>query len=522
MHTHCSYRSPNVTRRSFLRRTSAAGLLPLLSIHAKESGERPNILFVMTDDHAQQAIGAYGSVINRTPGIDRIGRDGAVFLNNTCCNSICAPSRAAILTGMHSHANGQRTNADIFDGSQSTFPRLLQAAGYDTALIGKWHLRSDPTGFSHWEILPGQGHYYNPDFYGPDGVKRRQEGYVTDLITEKSLQWLEGRADKKRPFLLMCQHKAPHRTWAPNLRHLSLFEDADIPEPPTLFDDFSGRAAGLKKNEMTIAWHMMLEYDLKMRDLNIPDELGRDFDCPETARMTPDQLAKWDAFYAPQRDEFQKANLSGADLTRWKYQRYIKDYLRCVASVDESVGRMLDYLDADGLTGNTMVVYCSDQGFYLGEHGLYDKRWMYQESLNMPLLIRWPGRIQPGTRVDALTQNIDFAPTFLEAAGMDAPDGMQGRSLVPLFRGETPATWRKSIYYHYYETGEHNVPRHEGVATVAYKLIHYYDRNEWELFDRANDPSEMTSVYDDPAYQTIRQALARELDALREQYRVPS
>lgn len=514
-----------ISRRSFLGQAAAGaaacgGAVEWAMQSAWAADRPPNILMVFTDDHAPQAISAYGSRINETPHIDRIAREGAIFLNNTCGNSICAPSRASVLTGKHSHANGQRTNRDVFDGSQDTFPKRLQAAGYETALIGKWHLRSDPTGFNHWEILPGQGSYYNPDFLY-DGGERRYGGYVTDIVTDLSIEWLRTQRSADRPFLLMAQHKAPHRTWAPGPDHLDLYRDVEIPEPPTLFDDFSGRAAVLAENEMMIAEHLMYEYDLKLRNLGIPDALGRDFECRETARMTPEQLAAWDAAYGPENEAFKANPPEGDDLVRWKYQRYIKDYLRCVASVDDNVGRILTYLDEAGLAGNTMVVYSSDQGFYLGEHGLYDKRWMYRESFGMPLVMRWPGVIPADTRVDALTQNIDFAPTFLDVAGIDTPDAMHGRSLLPLARGAAPDDWRDAVYYHYYEVGEHNVPRHEGVATKCYKLIHYYDVDQWELFDLEQDPMELQSVYSDPAYTDTLARLTATLTQLRAQYAVP-
>ena len=319
----------------------------------------------------------------------------------------------------------------------------------------------------------------------------------------------------------MCQQKAPHRIWAPGPDHLTLFDGETIPEPPTLFDDFSNRVPALADNEMMIAKHMMYDYDLKVPGLGIPDELGRDFINREYARMTPAQQATWDAAYTPKNEAFLKANLKGKALVRWKYQRYIKDYLRCVQSVDDNVGRMLDYLEKSGLAENTIVVYSSDQGFYLGEHGMYDKRWMYEESLSMPLLMRWPAGIKAGTRIEKLTQNIDFAPTFLTMAGIAPPSDIQGDSLLPLLNNEANADWRDAIYYHYYEEGEHNVPRHEGVRTERFKLIHYYGSGDWELFDLQNDPQEMKSVYDTPAYTEVLAVMREQLKALRVQYAVP-
>lgn len=487
---------------------------------AQAESKPPNIVFIFTDDHAPQSIGAYGSVINQTPNIDRLADEGAIFLRNMCANSICGPSRASVLTGKHSHSNGFVSNKQTFDGAQMTFPKLLRQAGYSTAMIGKWHLRSDPTGFDHWEILPGQGHYYNPDFYTAKGKSKRM-GYVTDIITDLSMDWMTEQRDSGKPFLLMCQQKAPHRIWAPGPDHLTLFDGETIPEPPTLFDDFSNRVPALADNEMMIAKHMMYDYDLKVPGLGIPDELGRDFINREYARMTPAQQATWDAAYTPKNEAFLKANLKGKALVRWKYQRYIKDYLRCVQSVDDNVGRMLDYLEKSGLAENTIVVYSSDQGFYLGEHGMYDKRWMYEESLSMPLLMRWPAGIKAGTRIEKLTQNIDFAPTFLTMAGITPPSDIQGDSLLPLLTNEADADWRDAIYYHYYEEGEHNVPRHEGVRTERFKLIHYYGSSDWELFDLLHDPREMKSVYDTPAYTEVLAVMQEQLKALRVQYAVP-
>ncbi|MBN2416290.1 sulfatase [bacterium] len=510
-------------RREFL--TAGAGLALALagascSLRERAAKQRPNILFIFSDDHAVQSIGACGSVINTTPNIDRLAGEGVTFDRCFCANSICAPSRASILTGKHSHANGKKTNGDTFDIGQTLFPALMQQAGYATALIGKWHLRAEPRGFDHWEILPGQGSYYNPDFMTAEGTVRR-EGYVTEIITDRSLDWLRNRPGPERPFLLMCQHKAPHRVWAPGPGQLDLYREGEIPEPETLFDTWDDRVEMLKENEMTIARHLMYDYDLKVPGLNRPDALGRDFKNPEYARMTPAQRDRWDAAYKQENDAFRSMNLSGKALVRWKYQRYIKDYLRCVAAVDESVGRLLDYLDETGLAGNTIVVYSSDQGFYLGEHGWYDKRWMYEESFRMPFLIRWPGHAAAGTRTAALSQNIDFAPTFLDAAGIRIPGEMQGMSLLPLLRGRTPGGWRDALYYHYYEKGEHNVPPHEGARDRRYKLIHYYEQDLWELFDLETDPRELHNRYRDPAYGDIAARMHTTLDRLKKQYAVP-
>ncbi|MFQ5505004.1 MAG: sulfatase [Planctomycetota bacterium] len=472
----------------------------------REQGtRRPNIVFIFSDDHASHAISAYGSRINETPNIDRIAREGMLFRHCFVTNSICAPSRAVILTGKHSHLNGQITNRERFDGAQETFPKVLQAAGYQTAMIGKWHLKSDPTGFDYWRILRGQGAYYNPRMRSPGGPIAFT-GYTTDIITDLAIKWMKtGRAGEK-PFMLMCQHKAPHRNWQPGPEHLSMYDDVEIPEPDNLFDDYSGRSSAARTQKMTVARHLTPN-DLKLT---------------EPKRLTPEQRARWDEAYGPKNATFRGSRPSGREGTRWNYQRYIKDYLRCVAAVDDGVGRILDYLDQSGLAANTIVIYSSDQGFYLGDHGWYDKRWMYEESLRTPLLIRWPGVVRPGSEDRHLVQNLDFAQTFLEMAGAEAPGGMQGRSLVGLLGGERPEDWRKSIYYHYYEyPGAHGVRRHYGVRTERYKLIYYYNLDEWELFDLAKDPHEMQSVYGDPEHAGVVAELKRELERLRQEYRVP-
>ena len=518
--------SDELNRREFLKRTACASLayltLPGLSVFGLDSipeSERPNIIFIFTDDHAVQAISAYDfrRKVNETPNIDRIARNGALFENSFCANSICAPSRACVLTGKHSHENGQINNQKEFDGSQMTFPKILRESGYQTSLIGKWHLKSEPTGFDYWEVLRGQGRYYNPDFITPEGEKH-YTGYCTDIITDKSLEWLKGR-DKTKPYLLCCQHKAPHRNWCPAPRHLHLYDDVTIPEPPNLFDDYSGRTDLIKNNEMEIDRHMIFGWDLKVDNTGMEDALGRDWPNPEYKRLTPEQKKMWDAAYDPKNKKFLEAELKGKELVRWKYQRYMKDYLRCIAAVDENIGRMLDYLETAGEMDNTIVVYSSDQGFYLGEHGWYDKRWMYEESLRMPLVMSWPRRIKPGTRIKQLVQNIDYAPTFLEAAGISIPCEIQGDSLWELFNEEKP-DWRDTIYYHYYEQGEHNVPRHDGIRTMRYKLIHFYDHGDWELFDLEKDPREMQSVWNDPLYRRIREMMMRRYYAMRKRFDV--
>ena len=497
-----------------------AWLFGLLIAAPAAAAERPNIVFIFTDDHAPHAIGAYGGwlkEVNPTPNIDKLASQGMLFRNSFCTNSICGPSRAVIQTGKHSHLNGFMRNGNRFDGSQQTFPKLLQKAGYQTAIIGKWHLGTEPQGYNHWQVLPGQGEYYNPDFLTPAG-KVTLEGYCTDLVTDLSIEWLGKARESGQPFMLMCQQKAPHRCWMPALRHLDLYADRDLPEPETLFDEWQDNASPARFQEMEVARDLNIVYDL----FGLPDPEwtpngGRSVDRSgfvNLKKMTPEQRARWDAAFGPRNKQQQAANLEGRELVRWKYQRYIENYLRCVKGVDENVGRLMDYLDKEGLAENTIVVYCSDQGFYLGDHGWYDKRWMYDESLKMPLIVKWPGVTKPGSECQAMVQNLDYAETFLNIAGVEVPDDMQGRSLVPLLAGNTPDDWRKSIYYHYFEyPSYHMVPAHYGVRTERYKLMHFYQFDEWECYDLQNDPGETTNLYADPAHQDTVARLEGLLDA---------
>jgi arylsulfatase A-like enzyme len=473
-------------------------------------GRPPNIVFIFSDDHAYQAIGAYKDPrrLIETPHIDRLAREGMRFDRCVVPNSICGPSRASVLTGKYSHANRFYNNTNSrFDGAQTTFPKLLHAVGYQTALIGKWHLVTDPTGFDEWHILPGQGVYYNPPMI-KNGEPVKHPGYTTDVITDLSLEWLRDR-DKSRPFLLMCQHKAPHREWLPAIRHLGHDHDRRYPEPPTLFDDYGGRGKAEHDQDMTIA-RTMTDLDLKLK--------------PPTG-LSPEDRPAWDAYYEPRNAAFRSAHLDGKDLVRWKYQRYLHDYLGCIKAVDESVGRLLDFLDREGLAGDTIVVYSADQGFYLGEHGWFDKRWIFEESLRAPLLVRWPGVTPAGSVNTKLVSNIDFAETFLELAGLPIPADMQGKSLVPLLKGQTPRDWRSSFYYQYFEYPQpHHVRPHYGVVTDRYKLVRFDkpDLDDWELFDLEKDPRELHSMYGDPGYATVVADLKRELDRLRAELKVPS
>ena len=503
-----------------------------LSAAAGLAADKPNIVFIFSDDHATAAISAYGSHLKDaapTPNIDRLAKEGVVFENSFCANSICGPSRANILTGKHSHINGFLDNNNSrFDGSQTTFPKLLQKVGYQTALVGKWHLATNPTGFDYWEILPGQGSYNNPDLIQQEGGRKRYKGYVTDVVTDRSIDWLENRRDKSKPFVLMCQHKAPHRNWSPAPRHYTLFDDMEMPEPPTLFDDYGGgRSKTLAKHEMGIEKHFFWGWDMKFKgEVLFPEHFMKGLPNREYDRFDEEQKKVWDAAYQPKNDQLiadiKSGKLKGDDITRWKYQRYVKDYLRCIRAVDENVGRVLDYLDENGLKENTLVIYSSDQGFYLGEHGWYDKRWMYEESFMMPFLIRWPGVIRPGSVSKALIQNIDYAPTFLEIAGAEIPPSIQGQSLVPaLTKPErSPDGWRDAIYYTYYGERTHGVARHDGVRTQTHKLIRFPDTDEWNLFDLVKDPQEMISVHADPAYAQVLSELKQTYSDQRRKFKV--
>lgn len=474
---------------------------------------RPNILFIMSDDHAYQAISSYTDNLIQTPNIDRIASEGMIFQKAFVTNSICAPSRAVLLTGKHSYANGVLDNALPFDGSQDTFIKHLSEAGYETAIIGKWHLKSRPEGFSYYNILRDQGEYYNPFFISGEDTTQL-DGYVTDLTTDLALTWLRDRNDEK-PFCLLLHHKAPHRNWMPNLKHLDLFTDRDFPVPDTYFDDYSTRSAAAHEQEMEIATDMMDAWDFKIKpgDPDPDNWTEKGYAWHYGKLMTDAQKKIWDAHYDPLNEAYKNANMNDRQRAIWKYQRYIKDYLRCIVSVDENVGRVLDELDVLGLSDNTLVVYTSDQGFYLGEHGWFDKRFMYEESLRTPLLMRFPGRIEPGTANENLVQNLDFAATFLDVAGIEAGFG-QGRSLVPLFSQNHLSGWRDYIYYHYFEyPGAHMVKRHYGIRTDQYKLIHFYnDIDAWEFYDLEKDPSELNNVIEDPAYQDIIQSLRETIE----------
>jgi len=504
----------------------SAGAVALLSAcdtkAKKVEAKQPNIVYIMADDHAVQAISAFGHPLAKlapTPNIDRIAKEGAIFSNSFCTNSICGPSRAVILTGKFSHVNGFMQNrGGKFDGSQPTFPKYLQKEGYETAMIGKWHLNCEPTGFDYSNVLSDQGEYYNPDFT-ENGKTTKVDGYVTDLITDFTIDWLKEKRDKNKPFMLMMHHKAPHRNWLPAERHYNLYDSVEFPIPDTYFDNYEGRQAAAEQ-EMNIYRDMYEGHDLKMTIAKGTDSLRYDRWPHLFKRMTTEQLATFRKAYRKKNDDFHDKHLSGKELAKWKFQRYMQDYLATIKAVDESVGRVLDYLEKNGLAENTIVVYTSDQGFYLGEHGWFDKRFMYEESFRMPLLVKYPKGIKAGTQVKQLVQNVDYAPTILDFCGVNIPEDMQGRSFRPLLEGEEINDWRHSMYYHFYEhPGFHMVKRHIGVRTDRYKLIHFYNNiDTWELYDLQEDPQEVNNLYGKAGFEELTADLKIELDKLREQY----
>lgn len=494
-----------------------------------EKKKAPNILFIMSDDHAYQAISAYDNTLIETPNIDRIANDGMLFTNACVTNSICAPSRAVILTGKHSHLNGKIDNIFPFDTTQMTFPQLLQQNGYQTAMFGKLHFGNNPKGFDEFQILPGQGHYYNPEFITKKEGKKTIYGYVTDIITDLTINWLKTERQEGKPFFMAYLHKAPHREWLPAERHHKIYINKTFKEPETLFDNYEGRGSAAKEAEMNLLTHMNWSGDSKIRP-ELMDELGisatTDWDkralASNLSRMDEKQRAAWNETYDPMNEDFKKRypTMSQKEKMQWRYQRYMQDYLGSIAAVDEGVGKVLDYLEESGLAENTIVIYTSDQGFYLGEHGWFDKRFIYNESFKTPLLVKWPGVIEPKSKNTQMVQNLDFAQTILAAAGLEAPSDMQGESLIPLFKGNNEG-FRDAVYYHYYEyPGVHMAKRHYAIVNEDFKLIHfYYDVDEWELYDRKKDPQEMKNVFNDPAYSTVVADLKGKLTALRVKYK---
>jgi len=475
----------------------------------KKGVKRPNILIIVSDDHAYQSISAYGSTLAKTPNIDRLAKEGALFNKAYVTNSICGPSRAVILTGKYSHKNGFKDNdKSVFDGSQQTFIKDLTKAGYQTAWIGKWHLTSMPQGFSFWRILPGQGEYYNPDFLMMDSSRKRFNGYVSNLVEDFSEDWLNNR-DTSQPFCLVIGHKAVHRSWLPDIEDLGRYDSVNFSLPANFYDDYKGRNAAAVQ-DMTISKTMVMSYDLKMK-MKETDKLG-------FARLNPEQRKIIEPYYQKIEDDLKARNLSGNALTEWKFQRYMKDYLNTAQSIDRNVGRTLDYLDKHHLKDNTIVIYMSDQGFYLGEHGWFDKRWMYEESFRTPMMVRYPGVVKPGIAINQMVMNLDIAPTMLEVAGVPVRGEIQGKSMLPLFT-KSNAPWRNELYYHYYETTTHSVSPHFGIKTNPYKLIRFYDRvTGWELYDLKSDPHEMNNIYGKKGYEKITAQLKQQLNKLIDEY----
>ncbi|MDR1270234.1 MAG: sulfatase [Planctomycetaceae bacterium] len=469
---------------------------------------RPNILFIFSDDHASHAIGAYGSNRNETPNMDRLAQEGMRFTNCCVTNSICGPSRAVLQTGKYSHVNGYLTHSSQFNIDQPTFPKMFQKAGYQTAVVGKWHLGQTVKGYDYSEILIGLGIYYNPPMIR-NGKRVEHTGYVTELITDLSLEWLKNR-DKSKPFLLMTQHRAPHREWEPLPKYYEKYKDREFPYPETFDDDYRNRSRAALEQDMTIA-ETLNDKDLKLAP---PDGWEK---------FTEQQKNEWHKMFDIRKTEFNTVKNDPIALKRWKYQCFMKDYMSCVAGVDDNIGRMLKFLEDNNLAENTIVIYTSDQGFYLGEHGWFDKRFMYEQSFKMPLIVRWQNRVQPGSVNNDIVSNIDFAETLLDMAGIPVPDEMQGHSLIPLLDGKTPQDWRKSFYYHYYEyPTTHMVKKHEGVYDGRFKLIHFYDDiDEWELFDLKNDSNELRNIYSDKQYNNEVVRLQQELERLKTELKVP-
>ncbi|MCJ8165710.1 sulfatase [Pontibacter sp. E15-1] len=488
-----------------------AGLVWGLTALAQQQGKQPNIVIIISDDHAFQAISAYGGNLMQTPNIDRIAKGGAVLNRGYVTNSICGPSRAVILTGKYSHKNGFKDNENSsFDGSQNTFIKELRKGGYQTAWIGKWHLETEPQGFDYWQVLPGQGQYYNPDFQMMDGTQKTVAGYVTNVTEDLAEQWLD-RRNTDKPFCLVIGQKATHRVWLPDTADFGMFDKKTFPVPDTYYDSYAGRKAA-QVQEMSVAEDMIMGYDLKMYP---------DYDSireGSVRRMSPTQKAQFDAYYKPIYQDLKSRNLTGRELAEWKYQRYMRDYLSTAASLDRNIGRTLDYLEQHGLAENTLVVYMSDQGFFLGEHGWFDKRFMYEESFRTPLLVRYPGVIKPGTKSDHFVMNLDIAPTMLDAAGVAIPRDMQGASMLPVLTDKN-AKGRDALYYHYYENGEHAVSPHFGIKTDRYKLIRFYKRVEsWELYDLQKDPRELHNLYGRKGYEKITARLRKQLEGLVDKY----
>lgn len=491
-----------------------------------ESKKPLNIIHIMTDDHSYQTLSAYGHALGKlapTPNLDRLAAEGMLFRQAFVENSLSTPSRACLMTGLYSHQNGQRQLGAGIDTTKTFFSEILQQHGYQTAVVGKWHMQCEPKGFDYYQVLWDQGEYYNPEFKSKEthGKYVRQEGYAVKLTTDYAIDFLEHR-DPNKPFCLLVHQKAPHRNWMPEEKYLHLYDDVEFPYPDTFNGDYATRCEPARTQEMRIAENMTLDYDLKLYKL---DEKGN---RPALNRMNETQRKAWDMACEERLQDFRTKQPKGDDLTRWKYQQYIRDYLRCIKSIDDEVGRLLEYLEQHDLMENTVIVYTSDQGFYMGEHGWFDKRFMYEESFRTPLIIRYPGKKQGAENYD-LVQNIDYAPTYLDIAGIEKPDYMVGTSLVPLLDGKTPENWRQYLYYHYYDyPAVHMVRRHDGVRDKQYKLIHFYGKksakrnavNCNELYDLKADPNELHNLYGNPDYKEVQDRLQQQLDRFRTDLKV--
>ena len=521
---------------------SSLAIVPLVffgscsSTQKEQDNKKLNIIHIMTDDHSYQTISAYGHPLSKlapTPNLDKLANKGMLFQQAFVENSLSTPSRACLMTGLYSHQNGQRRLGAGIDSTKTFVSEILQENGYETGIFGKWHMQCEPKGFDHYSVLWDQGNYYNPEFKTEtsNGKYIREEGYATTLITDHAIEFLENR-DTNKPFAMFVHHKAPHRNWKPEEKYLTLYNDIEFPYPDTFDDDYSTREAA-SKQEMQIDKDMNLIYDLKLENLLEDPKYNKEINASTLtnllSRMTPDQLAAWRKAYSSRQEDFVAKNRSGEELKKWKYQEYIKDYLRCIKSIDDEIGRLIEYLEKENLMENTVIVYTSDQGFYMGEHGWFDKRFMYEESFRTPLIIYHPD-IKEGKSTKSLSQNIDFAPTYLDIAGVEKPAEMSGRSLLPLLDGTEPADWRDDIYYHYYDyPAVHMVHRHDGVRTDRYKLIHFYNGTEedetdkidsYELFDLQTDPNELNNLYGKAGCEEITDDMLMRLKNYREKLNV--
>jgi arylsulfatase A-like enzyme len=529
----------NISKLSLLIIPTSSLLYSCQTGKNEQQVTQPNIVFIMTDDHSFQTISAYGHPLSKlapTPNIDRLASGGIVFDQAFVENSLSAPSRACLMTGLYSHQNGQERLGPGIDSTKTFFTEILQQNNYQTAIVGKWHLHCEPKGFDYYSILNDQGDYYNPSFRTKDthGQYVRETGYATNLITTKSIEFLKNR-EKDKPFCLLVHHKAPHRNWMPEEKYLDLYEDVEFPTPSTFNDDYSTRCTPAHTQEMRIDKDLDLIYDLKVSELRETPPYNKKWSIDgfdkELKLMNSEQRARWNNAYKPKNEAFIKemSEMTEEEIVNWKFQRYLKDYLRCIKSVDDEVGRIIDYLEEEGLMDNTIIVYTSDQGFYMGEHGWFDKRFMYEESLRTPLIMYYPKMIKAGARSNAMVQNIDYAPTFLSLAGVAKPEDMSGISIEPLFNGEKPEEWRNDLYYHYYDyPAWHQVNRHDGVRTERYKLIHFYEIDKDgkyqldcnELYDLQADPNELNNLYGQAGYEDITADLQKRLNTYRNNLKV--